>query len=314
MAKENVETLCQRAQQAIAQGQNDQARQLYLQALALRSDVPDVHYGIATVCFLLNDLAGAAYHFKEVTRLDPLRAGAFVNLGAVYNRMDQFDEAIPVLRRGIQLDMNRAEGYYNLGLVYRRKGQPDLAIQAYREATRVNPRMADAHYNLANLYLEKEQWGLAIAHYRQALELRPNWEKAQRGLQQAEGAQESGETANLPTVRVENINAPPPPKPAIDPNRVVDPQQHGAILSTLHRATIDTETHTRTFLKVLESEMEPAIKDLSSALLYPDSSSGDLAHCMKKYEDAMASLRSIQASLEGSLDKTKLAGDQLLHT
>ena len=50
------------------------------------------------------------------------------------NLLNQYDEAIAALRRGIQIDVQRAEGYYNLGLVYRRKGQPDLAIQAYREA------------------------------------------------------------------------------------------------------------------------------------------------------------------------------------
>src|SRR5205807_9005802 len=109
MAKETVETLCQKAQRALAEGNNDLARQLYLQALGLRSDVPDVHYGLATVCFLLSDLPSAAYHFKEVTRLDPLRSGAFINLGAVYNRLDLLDDAIPVLRRGIQLDHTRAE-------------------------------------------------------------------------------------------------------------------------------------------------------------------------------------------------------------
>src|SRR3984893_3125293 len=170
MVSESVDSLCHKARQAVAAGDHDDARQLYLQGLGLKPDSPDVHYGLATVCFLVHDLAGAAYHFKEVTRLDPLRAGAYINLGAVYNRLNQLDEAIPALRRGIQLDMNRAEGYYNLGLVYRRKGQPDMAIQAYREATLVNPRMADAHYNLGNLYLEKGQFGLAIAHYRQALE------------------------------------------------------------------------------------------------------------------------------------------------
>src|SRR5262245_3728992 len=159
MVVESVESLCQKARQGVAQGDYEQARQIYLQALGLKSDAPDVHYGLATVCFLLNDLPSAAYHFKEVTRLDPFRAGAYINLGAVYNRLDQFDDAIPVLRRGIQLDARRAEGYYNLGLVHRRKGQTDLAIEAYREATRVNPRMADAHYNLANLYLEKEKFG-----------------------------------------------------------------------------------------------------------------------------------------------------------
>src|SRR6516225_6594821 len=186
MVGESIESLCQKARQSVAQGNYDQARQLYLNALGLRSDAPDVHYGLATVCFLLNDLPSAAYHFKEVTRLDPLRAGAYINLGAVYNLLDQLDDALPALRRGIQLDSHRAEGYYNLGLVYRRKGQPELALQAYREAIRVNPRMADAHYNLGNLYLEKDEPALAVAHYKSALELRPSWDKALHGLDQAQ--------------------------------------------------------------------------------------------------------------------------------
>src|ERR1700737_1546345 len=130
MEPESVDSLCHRARRAIAQGNIEPARQIYLQALGLKSDSPDVHYGLATVCFLLNDLDSAAYHFKEVTRLDPLRAGAHINLGAVYNRLGQVDEAIQVLRRGIQLDTHRAEGYYNLGLAYRRKKQLELAIQA----------------------------------------------------------------------------------------------------------------------------------------------------------------------------------------
>jgi tetratricopeptide (TPR) repeat protein len=99
--------------------------------LGLRSDAPDIHYGLATACFLLNDLDSAAYHFKEVTRLDPLRPGAYINLGAVFNRLEEYHDAVQALRRGIQIDPHRAEGYYNLGLVYRNLGQAPLAIQAY---------------------------------------------------------------------------------------------------------------------------------------------------------------------------------------
>ena len=127
----------------------ERARQAYTQALGLKADLPDVHYGLATVFFQLRDLASAARHFKEVTRLDPLRAGAFINLGAVYNLLDQLDDAIAALRRGIQLDSHRGEGYYNLALVYRRKHQPDMAIQAYREALRVNPQMAEWKHGAA---------------------------------------------------------------------------------------------------------------------------------------------------------------------
>lgn len=315
MAKVTVESLCQKAQEAVARSQPEEARQYYLQALALRSDSPDVHYGLATVCFLQNDLAGSAYHFKEVTRLDPLRGGAYINLGAVYNRLDQLDEAIPVLRRGIQLDMNRAEGYYNLGLVYKRKGQPDLAIQAYREATRVNPRMADAHYNLANLYMEKEQFGLAVAHYRQAVELRPNWEKAQRGLEQAERVLEKteGKKEKAAPAKVEHPTM-PEPLPIIDPERVVDPQVHGTLLTNLHRATIDTENHGRNFLKILESEIEPAIKELSSCLLYPDSPASELNHRVQNFEAAVANLKSVQDNLHACMNRVRSIGEQLLQS
>src|SRR5947208_12118630 len=102
MAAENIEKLLQKARQAIEERDWDKAKQLYLQALGFKSDVPDIHYGLATVYFQLKELTSAAHHFKEVTRLDPLRAGAYVNLGAVLNLLNQHDDAIASLRRGIQ--------------------------------------------------------------------------------------------------------------------------------------------------------------------------------------------------------------------
>ena len=319
MAKESVQSLSQKAQAALTQGENELARQYYQQALALRADNPDVHYGLATVCFLLNDLPGAVQHFKEVTRLDPLRAGAYINLGAVYNRLEQFDEAIPVLRRGIQMDMSRAEGYYNLGLVYKRKGQPDLAIQAYREATRVNPRMADAHYNIANLYADKGQHAQAIGHYRQALEIRPDWEKAMRGLEQAEAAQEEAEEQSQAQETTAQPKAEAPSRTSrvasnANLERNLDPQKHGELLRALHRHTIDSEDQGREYLKTLLEQMEPAIKELSSCLLYPDSSLMEIGRCLEKFDAALGQFKKIQVSLHGSVDKVRRIGEALIQT
>jgi tetratricopeptide (TPR) repeat protein len=322
MVIETIDTLCSKARQAVAQGDHEQARQLYLQALGLRSDSPDVHYGLATVCFLLKDLQSAAYHFKEVTRLDPLRAGAHINLGAVYNRLDQVDEAIQVLRRGIQLDTHRAEGYYNLGLAYRRKKQLELAIQAYHEAVRLNPRMPDAHLNLANAYLDKGQYSLAVAHYREALGLRPHWDKAENGLAQAEAAMAANRQPASPSPST------PTPIPdrdkeqvlsaaatgVLDPERIVDPNVHGALLTTLHRATIESENHSRSFQQILEKEIEPAIKELSTCLLYPDTSVGELDACVHKFESALHSIRSAQRSLQTSIEQVCTLGEKLINS
>ena len=309
MVADSVDVLCMKAREAIAQRNPEKARQLYLQALGIRSDVPDVHYGLATVCFQLKDLHNAAHHFKEVTRLEPRHAGAFINLGAVYNLLDQLDDAIPMLRRGIQLDSHRGEGYYNLALVYRRKKQLDMAIQAYREALRVNPQMADAHYNLGNVFLEKGQPSMAASHYKQALMLRPNWDKAQVGLAEVEAILR--EQTQQPAAADADAAAEPVAAPPIDLDRTVDPNTQGELLTVVHKATIESEEFGRQFLNVLENEIEPAIKELSSALLYPDTSAGELDQCVEKFEAAITHIRSVQKTLQLSVERVHSLGDRL---
>src|SRR5262245_8974573 len=100
MGTEGVDSLCQKARQAAAQGKIAEARQFYAHALGQKAPSPDIHYGLATACFLLNDLTGAAHHFNEVIRLDPMRPGAYINLGAVQSPMGDHAEAIQTLRRG----------------------------------------------------------------------------------------------------------------------------------------------------------------------------------------------------------------------
>ncbi len=316
MAAERFEALCQQAREALADNNAAQARTLYLQALAESFDSPGAHYGLATACFMLGDLASAALHFKEVTRLDGLHAGAFINLGAVYNRLDQLDEAVKALRRGIQLDPRRAEGYYNLGLVYRRKGEPELAIQAYREATHVNPRMSDAHSNLANLLSEMGRYSQAIQHYKKALEIVPKFEKAKAGLAKAEAAL-AAEEAVVPASSRSGIlkkgppAPPPPPSEKADLNRNVDPLADGMVMSKLHQATIESDNLGRSVLRLLENEVEPAIKELSTVLLYPDKTSAELKGRIEKFEAALNSMRSTQRSLQVSIKKIRELGERL---
>jgi tetratricopeptide (TPR) repeat protein len=309
----SIDVLCQQARQAIAERDWDKARQAYQEALGLKYDSPDIHQGLATVCFQLRDLHGAARHFKEVTRLDPLRAGAFINLGAVCNLLDQLDDAVTALRRGIQLDSQRSEGYYNLGLVYRRKGQIDLAIHAYREALRLNPRMADACYNLGNLHLDKEQYAQAITCYKQALQIRPGWEKAIQGLANAQEALEAASGAEAEEQEAAAATEKPVPVAApIDPHRLVDPDLHSVLLGALHKATIESENHGHTFHQFVLNELEPVIKELSSCLISPDVTVSVLDACIEKFEGALTHMRTARDTLQSGVHKVRAMGDKLV--
>ena len=228
----DLKHLSRQAQEAIKQRDWPAACEAYKQALTLNADLPDVHYGLATVYYQLDDLANAGHHFKAVIRLDPQRASAYINLGAIYNVRGKYDSAVNALRKGIELDPERVEGYYNLGLVYRRMGQPDLAIQAYREALRLNPRMADCHLNLANIYLEKYEFPLAAHHYSQALALRPGWTKAQEGVARAqEMMREEDEPPSPPHTLV----------PEFSLNNQIDPVRHHVFLTALNQIASDAE-------------------------------------------------------------------------
>ena len=299
MVPGKIERLCLKARQAIEARDWEKAKQAYLMALGLRSDAPDIHMGLATVYFQLRELTSAAHHFREVTRLDPLRAGAYINLGAVLNLLQELDDAISALRRGIQLDPQRVEGYYNLGLVYRRKGQLDLAIQAYREAVRLNPRMADAYLNLGNLYVEKGQFRAAIQNYDEALKLRPNWEKALEGKAHA-SAQLSGDRP-VATAQATQGSA----KPDQGLERAVDPNLHATLLWGLHQGA-DTAGETgRTYQKILAEEMEEAIKELSNCLLSPNKSLSELDSCVGRFELALDHMLATQQNMEASIQRLK---------
>ncbi len=290
-----IERLCLKARQAIEARDWEKAKQAYLMALGLRSDSPDVHMGLATVYFQLRELTSAAHHFKEVTRLDPLRAGAYINLGAVLNLLQDLDGAIAALRRGIQLDPQRVEGYYNLGLVYRHKGQFDLAIQAYREAIRLNPRMADAYLNLGNLYIEKQQYRLAVQTYEEALKIRPDWDRALEGREHAREMLSGAAKPAAPALAGPQTGG---ARPAAEAEKTVDPKVHGDLLNALHQGAGEVEALGQRFQKVLADELEKAIKDLSSALLSPKGPINELNNCVSRFEHALEHMRSVRQELE----------------
>ena len=240
---------------------------------------------------------------------DPPRSaarGAYINLGAVYNRLGQLDDALTTLRRGIQLDANRAEGYYNLALVYKQLGQIEMAVNAYRESVRLNPRMYDAHYNLGNIFLEKGQHAHAIAHYKQALDIRPNWEKARSALETAQAAKVEHDEAAAP------VEAPKLAEIKLDPNRLIDPSIHGKLLRDLHALVVDADSQSQAMLDFLQKEVEEAIRELSISILTPNDPKYNLDEQIRHFDAMVAKLHELQAEMQKRMTRTRIVGEQVL--
>jgi tetratricopeptide (TPR) repeat protein len=184
----DLESLCKEGRQLFRQGKHAEAIRVFEQALTIDPDQFEIHDAIATAHFVLKQYDQAIEHFTRMTQLKPMNAKAYINLGAVYNRKEEFQKAADILKKAISRDGKAVEAYYNLGIAYRGTKQPAMAVNAYKEALKLNPQMLDAMQNLGNSYLEMNNPKAAIEQYKRALEIDPDFERAKRGLARAEEA------------------------------------------------------------------------------------------------------------------------------
>src|SRR5262249_2765654 len=144
---------------------------------------------------------------------------------------------------------------------------------------------------------------------------RPGWEKALDGLTEAEAVLEESQATETPSpssTGAASVAEAVRTKPEIDPSLMVNPTAPGAALSGLHRATPESEERGRQFLEVVVGEIEPAIKELSSCLLYADGSVGELDACVQRFESAVQNMRNAQSSLATSMLRLRTLSDNLL--
>jgi len=161
-------------------------------------------------------LAEAEQQYRQVLTVSPSHVGALHLLGVVYLQRGEFNAAVPLLCRSIELKPEFAEAHNNLGMTlqqihrffdaeacYRRAlllnadlveahnnlgfllqnmERPQEAEASYKEALRVNPEYAEAHYNLGNLLRHVGRPPEAERCYRQALTLKPDYVESYNNL------------------------------------------------------------------------------------------------------------------------------------
>jgi tetratricopeptide (TPR) repeat protein len=271
----SFEELCTTGRAHLKAGRLDEAQAAFDEARRLNDLDADVHDGLATVNFLRQAYEPAVMHFERVTRLDPRRGSAWINLGAVYNRMGNHNKAAEVLRRAVQIEKKSGVAYYNLGIAYKHLKQWAMAVPAYREAIRLEPRMADAYLNLANVFVKLNNFAQAVTNYRKALELDPKLERAQRGLERAEAELNATKKATTPFGRLVNTDKATADSVAdSNPSRDLTDEERRADRHTLFDLINQVSGDVDELLEVLSEQLDPSVRTLNKMLTQPKSPHG----------------------------------------
>ena len=164
--------------------------------------LPDSHKSSGAVAQKLKDKIEADYWFErglelestgapqeqviaaytQASQLDPLSAGALVNLGTVFFNGHAWSDAEQQYKSALAIDPGYALAHFNLANLYDEQDDFPSALHHYQEAIRCNPKYADAHYNLALLYQGMRELLSAMRHWRAYLKLDAvsNWAQIAR--------------------------------------------------------------------------------------------------------------------------------------
>lgn len=174
---------------------NEQAVSYLDQALVLDPQNSDLHLKLAEAYERLGkiDMAAEQYNlslsksgdnrevlmsleniWKQKIAENPNNAEAYANLGAVYQRQNNYTAALQQYEKAESLNPSNVNTRLNLGTLYQAQKEYETAIAAYDTIIDVNPNFKLAYLYKAQCYRALGNKEAAIQNYKLALNLDPN--------------------------------------------------------------------------------------------------------------------------------------------
>jgi tetratricopeptide (TPR) repeat protein len=167
-------TALKHAREALAKQRFDEAWREVSKALAL-----DPMYAEALVLRGIlklekNDVMGARIDMEEAVKDDPGFSMGYMALGATYNALSLFDDALRVLDRGVAISPVSWQGYYEMGRAYLGKGDFQASLRQLDKAEQLAPKeFAPMHLIRAHALLGLKAYNDAVAELEAYLSRNP---------------------------------------------------------------------------------------------------------------------------------------------
>jgi tetratricopeptide (TPR) repeat protein len=129
----------------------EQARAAFDTLLARYPNDPNVHYGFG-VFMLSQDADVALKQFQRELEISPNHFPAMVQMAFEYLKRDQYNDALPLAEKAVQLAPKLYAARNVLGRVLLEVGQVDRSIKELEEGVKLAPSSPEMHFALARAY------------------------------------------------------------------------------------------------------------------------------------------------------------------
>ncbi len=166
--RELAESYVRQGNEHLRRREYDAARRQFESALGHRDDHPAALYNLALVDLHQQREEQAEAGFQKLLALGEVidsrtRALALTNLGYLYERRRQYQEAETFLEQAVSLDPSKSQAWSILGASRRQLGKAAAAAEAFRRAYELAPGDTLAMSNLALAHVDGGDFQQAVA-------------------------------------------------------------------------------------------------------------------------------------------------------
>ncbi|MDP3276510.1 MAG: tetratricopeptide repeat protein [Deltaproteobacteria bacterium] len=153
-----IATAPENAENAQGASHLEQAKTAFTQALQKNNRLWMAQMRLGQIAELLDNPQDALRAYTDCINITPRAYAAYVRLARIYRDHGRYDEALQVLREGLNLAVpgtsERGQMYNVMGLTHLRQSQRPQAIEAFRHAVEADTRLVSSLFSLGMTYAE----------------------------------------------------------------------------------------------------------------------------------------------------------------
>jgi tetratricopeptide (TPR) repeat protein len=166
-------------------GNTDKSENYILKAIELSPNDANVNVTAGQIFMQKQEFETALPYVKKAVELEPSNTKSIRNLAQIYYDIGQLEESIQTYEVAINKETDRkvkADLYFNLGILYNRVGNLDEAEYNFINSLDENPDDIEAVMGMAQVFENAEKWRKAEKFYRELIAIDPDNPDHYRGM------------------------------------------------------------------------------------------------------------------------------------
>ncbi len=157
-------------------GQNDRAIEILKEAVAIQPEHAAAHASLGAIYGRIGQFDASIQYLSRALELQPDYVEAHKNLGLSYRAKGRYPQAIEHFEKALELqgESVNATVYLDIGDMYNKMREYEKAIPYFKKAVKMNPNHANAHLLLGLSYRALNRGEEARVQFEKTLQLEPN--------------------------------------------------------------------------------------------------------------------------------------------